>query len=437
MGNARFVTLSALLLTLVVGLFVDASAERFTGGSYTIDASVIGNSFGGDTTGGSYKLTSSGGESIIGQGSGGSYKIGNGYVAQLESSLQLTVQPGDLISLYSFEENSGSFVRDTSFNSNNATATNAAWGTGRVGAGGSFNGTTSYVSGQDNDAGTTLTISAWMNADATQTSTIVGKGDTQGLLELSSNTPSFKVTTGSTLRTVTAGSALSSSAWHHVVGTYDGSNAVLYVDGAPAQTVSATGSISTNSSVWTVGRDVIGSSNYFDGIIDEVKLYSRALSDLEVKAEYDAGVAGNNSGLSFASAIIPGISSISNFDAAVQTDSQNGYNLSVNQNQDLTKGGDTIAAVSGSIGTPVSWVEGTTKGLGFTLYGTNASSIPGKWSSGGAYAAFPGSSTSYYLRTGRQPSKDVLNMRLRLDVPTSQVSGAYSNVITTTGTITP
>ena len=178
-------------------------------------------------------------------------------------------------------------------------------------------------------------------------------------------------------------------------------------------------------------------TNPFSGSIDEAKVFSRALSADEVDAEYDAGAAGNTAGLSFASQITPGISQTSNFDAAMLTDSQNGYNLSVSQNQNLTKGGDTIAAVSGSIASPVSWVEGTTKGLGFTLFGTNATAIDGKWSSGSSYAAFPGSATSYYVRTGKQSAKDVVNMRLRLDVPTTQVNGVYTNVITTTGTITP
>ena len=80
--------LLAVFLVIAVGLLTTASAERFTGGSYIIDAGVVGNSFGGDTTGGSYKLTSSGGESIIGEGSGGSYKLNSGYVAQLQNSLQ-------------------------------------------------------------------------------------------------------------------------------------------------------------------------------------------------------------------------------------------------------------------------------------------------------------------------------------------------------------
>ncbi|MEO5691295.1 MAG: LamG domain-containing protein [Candidatus Saccharimonadales bacterium] len=438
MGNARLVTLGAVILTVFVGLFVDVSAERFTGGSYTIDASVVGNSFGGDTTGGSYKLTSSGGESLIGQGSGGSYKIGVGYVAQLESSLQLTVQPGSLIGYFALEENSGTFIRDTSFNNNNGTTSGTTWATGKVGTGLSFAGA-GIMESTDVDITGTITISAWVNPSSTQSSTIFGKANLQGAIKLFNNEPRFNVTTGGTLRTVDAIVVLTNSTWNHVVGTYDGTNAKIYVNGVERASVAATGAISNNNQPWTAGQNTIGSGggNSYSGAMDELKVFSRALSANEVKAEYDAGVAGNTAGLSFATSIIPGVSQTSNYDAAVQTDAQNGYNLSVNQNQNLTKGADSITAVSGSIGTPVSWVEGTTKGLGFTLYGTNATSIPGKWSSGGAYAAFPGSSTSYYLRTGRQAAKDVLNMRLRLDVPTSQVAGGYTNVVTTTGTITP
>ncbi len=441
MGRYKRAGMMSVMLSVVLGFMLHVSAERFTGGSYTIDASVIGNSFGGDSTGGSYQLTSSGGESIIGQGSGGSYRLDSGYVAQLQSSLQLTVQPGSLLAYYDFSEGSGSFVRDTSANQYNGnTVSNPVWGTGKVGGGTTLNGSSQYVTSQDVDVATNITLEAWVNPAASQTSKIISKAttttDNQGTLQLAANVPSFSVTVGGTQFTAT-GTAIASSAWTHLVGTYDGTNVRLYVNGAAVTPTAATGALATNNLVWTFGRDANAASGYFNGSLDEIKLFARALSANEVKAEYDAGMAGNTAGLGFASDIIPGVSQTSNYDAIMLTDAAKGYNLSVNQNQNLTKGADTISPVSGSIASPVAWTEGTTKGLGFTLFGTNATAIPAKWNSGNSYAAFPGSSTSYYVRTGRQSTKDVLNMRLRLDVTTAQPAGTYTNVITTTGTITP
>lgn len=81
---------------LTVGLVgASAAATRYTSPNYTIDASV-GNSFGGDTTSANYRMTSSGGESIIGRGSGGSYLLGQGYVAQLEQAIEVTVDVSTL-----------------------------------------------------------------------------------------------------------------------------------------------------------------------------------------------------------------------------------------------------------------------------------------------------------------------------------------------------
>ena len=70
-------------------------ANRYTSPNYTIDASV-GNSFGDNVSSASYRLTGSGGESIIGKGAGGSYLLGQGYVAQLEKGLQLSVSPANV-----------------------------------------------------------------------------------------------------------------------------------------------------------------------------------------------------------------------------------------------------------------------------------------------------------------------------------------------------
>lgn len=135
--------------------------------------------------------------------------------------------------------------------------------------------------------------------------------------------------------------------------------------------------------------------------------------------------------------VTPGTSNNVTVTASVITDAPD-YTLAVNQNNNLESGANTIPAVSGSIGSPVTWTEGTTKGLGFTLVSTNATAIPGSWSSGNAYAAFPGTSTSFYIRNGFSGgATDTLTMRVKLDVSTSQPVGTYTNTVTWVGTTIP
>ncbi|HRC28292.1 MAG TPA: LamG domain-containing protein [Candidatus Saccharimonas sp.] len=447
------------LALAVVGCFFDsATAYRFTSTSYVIDASVA-NNFGGSDSSTSYKLTGSGGESIVGQGSSGSYMLAGGYVAQLQDSLQLSVQPGGLKGYYPFEENSGTFTGDNSSYASNANLqTGATWTTGKVGNGVNTNAS-SYVQVEDSanlTFGQHMTVSLWANqASASSDKALIAHWNqvvsSSWALQTGSSSSVLRVfiansPTDSGGNCVDTDSSWSSGAWHHVVLVYDGTQGValdrvkVYIDGVARPMSVCLGTIPStlqdSSSYLTIGA-MRGLGRYFNGSLDEVKFFNRSFTPNEIKAEYDAGAAGNGAGLSFALGITPGISQTSNYDAVVLTDSINGYTLAVSQNNNLTKGADTINAVSGTIASPVTWVEGTTKGLGFTLYGTNATAIPGKWSSGAAYAAFPGTSTTFYVRTGQPSTKDVLNMRLRLDVDASQPTGTYTNVITTTGTMIP
>ena len=454
--------IGVLLLAITIGgSFVStARADRYSSSHYVIDASVVGNSFGGSGSSSSYKLTGSGGESIVGQGSSGSYMLAGGYVAQLQNSLQLTVQPGGLKGYYPFEENSGTFTRDNSGDANNANLQiGTTWTTGKVGNGVNTNAS-SYVQVEDNanlTFGQHMTVSLWANqTSASADKALVahwyqGGANSSWALQTGSSSSVLRVFIANSLadtggNCVDTDSSWSSGSWHHVVLVFDGTQstaldrAKVYIDGVARPMSVCLGTIPStlqdSSSYLTIGA-MRGIGRYFNGSLDEVKFFNRSLTPNEIKAEYDAGVAGNGAGLGFALGITPGVSQTSNYDAVVSTDSINGYTLAVSQNNNLTKGADTISGVSGTIASPVTWVEGTTKGLGFTLYGTNATAIPGKWSSGAAYAAFPGTSTTFYARTGQPSAKDVLNMRLRLDVDASQATGTYTNVITTTGTMTP
>lgn len=78
--------------------------------------------------------------------------------------------------------------------------------------------------------------------------------------------------------------------WHHVAGTYDGTFSRLYIDGGlvKEQQTKTPGPIARNHWDLCIGNSVVeyegGTFSSFDGLIDEVRVYNRALSAEEVKS---------------------------------------------------------------------------------------------------------------------------------------------------------
>ncbi|OFZ17205.1 MAG: hypothetical protein A2X86_01780 [Bdellovibrionales bacterium GWA2_49_15] len=78
--------------------------------------------------------------------------------------------------------------------------------------------------------------------------------------------------------------------WHHIVGTYDGSNLKVYVDGILKQTAAYTGAITTSGGALHLGaRDDLWITN-LNGNMAEAAVYNYALSPGQISAHYDAGV---------------------------------------------------------------------------------------------------------------------------------------------------
>lgn len=88
--------------------------------------------------------------------------------------------------------------------------------------------------------------------------------------------------------------SLTPGIWHHIAGTYDGTNLRLYVNGALDGAVYAPGSLSYADTATNIRIANSGDTPtlFFNGLVDEVSIYDRALSDTEITAIYGTGSAG-------------------------------------------------------------------------------------------------------------------------------------------------
>jgi hypothetical protein len=439
------------LVMIVVALMAPglAAADLLQSNHFRLDPNVA-NNFGGTTGSGSYKLTDSGGDAVVGAGSSASYKLTQGYVAQLAHSISLSVLPNGTQAYYPLDTGTGSRAYDVSTNENlGALAGAPGWVAGKIGQGLSLDGASQYVSADNSSSlnqNDTLTIEAWVNlTDYANYNSIITKTSGSGS---ANNTYELRTeqTTGrlqflgfdTALRTVTSSMPVGLGAWHHVAATKGGGSVKLFIDGIQ-QGSGSIGTTTTNTSAARIGaRDDLAAANYFKGTIDEVRLFDRTLDPAEVKGDYTAGT----NGLEFAHTLpnlTPGTSVTYSADAIVRTDA-GGYDLFIQQPGLLTHtdGTTTLANIPATIDSPAAWAEGTTKGLGFTV--TSGTQVEAKWGTGPAYnyAAAPTTAAAFHARSGLNggvPEKTTI--QYRADSAPSQRQGTYSTTIIYTATLKP
>jgi uncharacterized repeat protein (TIGR01451 family) len=85
-------------------------------------------------------------------------------------------------------------------------------------------------------------------------------------------------------------SNINNGEWHNIVGVYNNAKAIIYFDGAKQGEVPKP-VITTNNLPLEIGRYGQDNKYAFDGAIDEIRIYNRALSDSEIKANYEASKA--------------------------------------------------------------------------------------------------------------------------------------------------
>jgi hypothetical protein len=207
-----------------------------------------------------------------------------------------TAPPLGLVAAYSFDQGSGSSLPDLSGNGNNGTIANASWSTGgKYGSALSFNGTNAIVNVPDSsslDLTSGMTLEAWVNPSALGNAwrTVLMKEQSGNLVyDLYANgSGATKVPVGEVYvggeRTVAAPSALTVNTWTHLAVTYDGSVLALYRNGTQVATLLQSGPILTSTGALRIGGNTIW-PEWFAGLIDEVRVYNRALTQTQIQAD--------------------------------------------------------------------------------------------------------------------------------------------------------
>lgn len=200
----------------------------------------------------------------------------------------------NLVSYWKLDESSGNAADSVGSNTgtNNGTVT---YSTGKINNGAVFNGSSQYFTVGTSLLSnyTALTVAGWVKLDVNNTyMRFVSKTDSSTYNQMIRLTNTGKLVAHvhtTTETTITGSTTLSTGTWYHFAYTYDGSNINLYLNGSTDATqVSKTGTLPTKAQTVNIGRESAG-SEYIDGMLDEIGIWSRALSGAEISELYNSG----------------------------------------------------------------------------------------------------------------------------------------------------
>ncbi|MDP2684769.1 MAG: LamG domain-containing protein, partial [bacterium] len=191
---------------------------------------------------------------------------------------------------------------------NTPTGGTGAWYNGKVGkmnSALSFDGTDDYV-----DTGTGLgkpsafTISAWIKPDSWGNTAPVDSVPSSGadkdawgiVFRNTGDVVEIAISDGSSRQTFTVASdwnsiGYPSDRWTHIVATVDGTDLTYYKNGALVNTTSQTVQNGGTAYKLSIGRAGEYAGFYFDGLIDDVRIYNYALTPQQIKLDYNQGSA--------------------------------------------------------------------------------------------------------------------------------------------------
>ncbi len=213
----------------------------------------------------------------------------------------------NLVAWWKLDETSGLDANDSTTNSNDGTLRNMAgteWTDGIVGGALNFDGSNDYVAIQnlyyDGSNYAEVTVTAWIRTSDGTNQIIAsydrneywrleinGSGGGTGQIGWDVRTSGGQVDYGSS-------TTVDDGQWHHVAGVFDNGTLIIYIDGEPEDNPDTSGGSTFGRGVRTrygflgVGSEATsfdgnkGPNNYFNGDMDDVRIYDRALDANEI-----------------------------------------------------------------------------------------------------------------------------------------------------------
>jgi hypothetical protein len=198
---------------------------------------------------------------------------------------------------YSFDDGSGEVGGDSA-GDHDGEIQGPSWvAEGKYGSALAFDGVDDLVSvadGPELDLTDSFTLEAWVRPDTSNPGPVLTKAEISGgfsgyaLSARHNDLPMGHVADSGTIKPVAGTSALPVGEWSHIAFSSDGTTLRLYVDGQLVSTADAIAAKPTAANL-VIGRNAI-TGKWFEGLIDEVRIYDQALGQSEIESDRDTPV---------------------------------------------------------------------------------------------------------------------------------------------------